>query len=143
MRLPIFHDLERHLATVCDAYVIALRRETGAEHTRDLRFVVDHQNVGMIRHQRASWLTMCTSTEGDSRRNFWIAERYKYLCQPVRAERPKITCVMWFSRTRRARPSAMLPPVVLTTCAPRFSAKRTFSANVFWSSGRVSRPTSM
>ena len=39
-----------------------------------------------------------------------MARRYRKRCQPLRAERPKMTCVMWFSRTNSAAASATVLP---------------------------------
>ena len=46
VRLPVFHDFQRHLARIGDAYVVSLRRQTGAENARDLRLVIHDEDVG-------------------------------------------------------------------------------------------------
>jgi hypothetical protein len=52
-----------------------------------------------------------------------MAEKYKYLFNPLVAERPKTTCVMCFSRTNSATTSATVLPFSLTICAPTFFRK--------------------
>jgi hypothetical protein len=44
VRRPILEDQKALLGIVGGAHVIALRGERGAQHPRDLRFVVDDQN---------------------------------------------------------------------------------------------------
>src|SRR5579872_1809793 len=71
--------------------------------------------------QSVSWVTMCTSTAGASRRKRWMAVMYKYFLQPSTAERPKITWVTCFSRTNSAVAEDTSLPVSFTTFAPRLS----------------------
>src|SRR5579863_9126155 len=91
---------------------------------------VGHWSVG-------SWVTMWTSTGGDSRRKRCTTERYMYLRQSRIGARPKITWVMCLERTNSEMASATLLPFSLTTCAPRFSPKRKFAASTLGFSSRV------
>src|ERR1700676_2307736 len=92
--------------------------------------VADSQGPGMERYSSGSWVTMWTSTAGDSRRNLCTAERYRYFLQSCTGARPKITCVMCFERTNSATVSATLRALRRTTLAPRLSAKRRLAAIV-------------
>src|ERR1700730_9676703 len=72
-------------------------------------------------NQSASCVTMCTSTDGASRRKRWMAVMYKYFLQPSTAERPKMTWVTCFSRTNAAVAEDTSLPVNFKTFAPRLS----------------------
>ena len=97
VRRPIAEELQAFFGIVGGAHVVALRGERGAQHPRNLRFVVDNQNSA--RHSLSSFSRKITSFATGA--GMIPVEKIDGECSPIRGQ---ASFTGWWPRPRRLRP---------------------------------------